>query len=164
MVRFFQNKDMFEVAGDRKKLNVKDTAIKIGVGGLIVAGTYILFLLTVQRHIEEYRVFYADTAWMQAAHGDNIVGIFHPLFSIPFFRGTVNGLLMLPLLTIITKSKFVFKTAICLVILAPAIALAAPNPLLPDTVRLLLMASMTITMLLLSIFLGNVLWKQIRVE
>jgi len=158
MVRFFQNKNVVEAVGERKKLSVKDTAIKIGLGGLVVAGTYILFLFVVQRHIEEYRMFYADTAWMQAVHGENIVGLFYPLFSIPFLRGVIYGLLMLPLLTIITKSKIVFIIAVCLLVLAPGVALIAPNPLLPDTVRLLLMASMTITMLLLGIFTGNVLW------
>ncbi|MCL2002523.1 MAG: hypothetical protein FWG72_00770 [Oscillospiraceae bacterium] len=164
MLRFFQDKNMVEAVGEREKLKFKDTAIKIGLGGLMVAGVYILFLLAVQRRFEEYRMFYADTAWMQAAHGDNTAGIFYPLFSIPFFRGVINGLLILPLLTIITKSKFVFTTAVCLVVLAPAFAFIAPNPLFPDTVRLLLMASMTITMLLLGIFTGNVMWRKIKVE
>jgi uncharacterized membrane protein len=127
-----------------------------------VAGAYILFLIVVQRHIEEYFMFYADTAWMQAVHGENTVGLFYPLFSIPFLRGVINGLLLLPLLTIITKSKFVFITAICLLVLAPGVGLVAPNPLLPDTVRLLHMASMTITMLLLGIFTGNVIWEKER--
>jgi hypothetical protein len=162
MMRFFLNKNMAEAVVERKKLNVKDTAIKIGIGGLIVAGAYILFLLVVQRHIEEYLMFYADTAWMQAAHGENFIGIFYPLFTIPFLRGVINGLLLLPLLTIITKSKFVFTIAICLLVLAPGVGLIAPNPLLPDTVRLLHMASMTITMLLLGIFTGNVLWGKER--
>ena len=160
MVRFFQNKNMVEEVGKRKKRGAKDTAIKIGLGGLIVAGAYILFLLAVQRHFEEYRIFYADTVWMQAAHGENIVGIFYPLFSIPFLRGVIYGLFALPLLTIITKSKFIFTTAICLVVLAPVAAFVAPNPLFPDTVRFLLMASMTITMLLLGIFIGNVMWEK----
>ncbi|MCL2081826.1 MAG: hypothetical protein FWH04_01095 [Oscillospiraceae bacterium] len=159
MVKFFYNKDMVEIVDKRENPKVKDTVIKIGIGGLIVAGTYIIFLLTVQRNFEEYRMFYAETAWMQAAHGENIAGIFYPLFSIPFLRGVINGLLILPLLTIITKSKVKSITAICLVLLAPAVAFAAPNPLFPDTVRLLLTASMIITMLLLSIFIGNVMWK-----
>ena len=105
-------------------------------------------------------MFYANTPWMQAVHGENIAGIFYPLFTIPFLRGVINGLLMLPLITIITKSKFVFTTAICLLVLAPGVTLVAPNPLLPDTVRLLLMASMTITMLLLGMFIGNVMWEK----
>ena len=158
MVRFFQNKNIVEAAHEREKRNFKDTAVKIGLGGLIVAGVYIIFLFAVQRHFEEYRMFYADTAWMQAVHGENIVGIFYPLFSIPFLRGVINGLLVLPLLTIITKRKFEFTIAICLFMLAPGITLVAPNPLLPDTVRLLLMASMIITMLLLGLFIGNVMW------
>jgi len=162
MVRFFHNKNMADTAYEHKKLWRKDTAIKIGLGGLIVAGTYIIFLLAVQRHFEEYSMFYAETAWMQAAHGENIAGIFYPLFSIPFLRGVINGLLVLPLLTIITQSKVKSTTAICLVLLAPAVAFAAPNPLFPDTVRLLLMASMIITMLLLGIFVGNVMWKNRR--
>jgi hypothetical protein len=162
MVRFFQNKNIVEVDGEREKLNIKTTAIKIGFGGLIVAGTYILFLLTVQRHFEEYRMFYAETAWMQAAHGENFAGIFYPLFTIPFLRGVINGLLILPLLTVITKSKFVFVTAVCLVVLAPAVNFVAPNPLFTDTVRLLLMASMILTMLILGMFIGNVMWKSTR--
>ena len=157
MVRFFQNKNMDEAICEHKKLNTKNTAIRIGLGGLIVAGAYILFLLAVQRHLGEYRMFYAETAWMQAAHGENIAGIFYPLFSIPFLRGIINGILILPLLSIITKSKTKFTTAICLVFLAPAVAFAAPNPLLPDTIRLLHMASMIITMLLLGIYIGNAL-------
>ena len=161
IIRFFHNKNMDDAVGEHKKLIFKDTAIKIGLGGVIVAITYILFLVVVQRHIEEYRIFYADTAWMQAVHGENIVGIFHPLISIPFFRGVINGLLILPLFTIITKNKFVLTTAICLLLLAPGIGLVAPNnPLLPDTVRLMLMASMTITMLLLGIFMGNAFWEK----
>ena len=164
MIRFFQNKNIVEVAHVCEKLNFKDTAIKIGLGGLVVAGAYILFLFFVQRNFEEYRMFYADTPWMQAVHGENFIGIFYPLFSIPFLRGVINGLLLLPLLTIITKSKFVLTTAICLLVLAPGVALIAPNPLLPDTVRLLHMASMTITMLLLGIFIGNVMWRKMRAE
>ena len=164
MVRFFQNKNIVEAIDKRKKLNVKDTAIKIGLGGLVVAGVYIIFLLAVQRHFEEYRMFYADTAWMQAAHGENIAGIFYPLFSIPFLRGVINGLLMLPMLTIITKNKFVLTTAICLLLLAPAIGFIAPIPLFSDTVRLLHMASMIITMLLLGLFIGNVMWGKSRID
>ena len=164
MMRFFLNKNMAEAVVEREKHNVKDTALKIGLGGLIVAGAYILFLIVVQRHIEQYRMFYADTAWMQAAHGENFIGILYPLFTIPFLRGVINGLLLLPLLTIITKSKFVFTTAILLLVLAPVVGLIAPNPLLPDTVRLLHMASMTITMSLLGMFIGNTMWGKMRVE
>ena len=160
MMRFFQNNNMVETASEYNKLNVKDTAIKLGLGGLVFAGTYIVFLLAVQRHFEEYRMFYADTAWMQAAHGENIVGIFYPLFLIPFLRGVASGFFVLPLLSVITRSKFVFTTAICLAVLSHGIMLAAPNPLLPDKVRLLLMASITVTGLLSGIFIGSVLWEK----
>ncbi|MCL2051410.1 MAG: hypothetical protein FWG91_06765 [Lachnospiraceae bacterium] len=161
MVKFFQNKNVADVIGEHEKLKFKQRyAIKIGLGGLLLAGIYILFLLTVQRNVAEYRVFYQDTAWMQAAHGENWPGFFYPLFSIPFFRGIINGVLILPLLPLIKKSKLVFTTAICLVFLAPAIAFGAPNPLFPDTVRLMLMASMIITMLSLGIFTGKVMWKE----
>lgn len=156
LIIFFQNQNTTKPTDESNKFNIKDTIIKLGIGGLVFAGTYIIFLLTVQRHFEEYRVFYADTAWMQAAHGENLVGLF-PLFLIPFFRGVTNGFFVLPLLSVITKNKLVFIIAICLVILSQGIMLVAPNPLLPDTVRLLLMSSIFLTGLISSIFIGNVL-------
>ena len=52
MIKFFQNKNTFETIGERSKLNVKSTAIKIGLGGLVFAGAYIIFLLSVQRNFE----------------------------------------------------------------------------------------------------------------
>ena len=156
MMKFFENKNTVETVGERSKLNVKGTAIKIGLGGLVFAGAYILFLLVVQRNFEEYRVFYADTAWMQAAHGENFAGLL-PLFFIPFFRGVTNGFFALPLHSMITKNKFVFIIAICLVVIAPGLGNVAPSPLFPDTVRFLLMASMTGVPMLSGIFLGNLL-------
>ena len=159
MIKFFQNKNAVETVGERNKLSIKGTAIKIGLGGLVFAGAYIIFLLAVQRNIEEYRMFYADTAWMQAAHGENFAGLL-PLFFSPFFRGVTNGFFVLPLLSMITKNKFMFITAICLVVIAPGFGLIAPSPLFPDTVRFLLMASMTVVPMLSGIFIGNFMWKK----
>ena len=163
MIIFFQNKNTVETVGVRSRLNVKDTVIEIGLGGLIFAGAYIVFLLAVQKNFEEYRMFYAATAWMQAAHGENLAGLL-PLFFIPFFRGVTNGFFVLPLLSMITNKKLVFITAICLVAVAPGLGNAAPSPLYPDTVRLLLMASMTVAPMLSGIFIGNVLWVKAGVE
>jgi hypothetical protein len=157
MMKFFHNRNLAETIDERAKLNFKNTAVKIGLCGLMFAGTYIVFLLCVQMRFEVYCMFYADTAWMQAAQGENFTGIL-PLFFIPFFRGVTNAFFVLPLLSMITKSKFVFTTAICLIVLAPGVALTVPIPLFPDTVRFLLMASMIGATLLFGIFTGNVLW------
>jgi hypothetical protein len=96
---------------------------------------------------------------MQAAHGENFAGLLI-LFFIPFFRGVTNGFFILPLLSLITKNKVAFVTAICLVVIAPGIGAVAPGPLYPDTVRFLLMASMTGCMLVFGIFIGNFLWQE----
>ena len=160
MIRFFQNKNTVETVGEPSKPTQrfpKNTIIKIGLGGLVFAGAYIIILLAVQRNFEVYRLFYADTAWMQAAHGDNLAGLL-PLFFIPFLRGVTNGFFVLPLLSVIAKNKFVFIIAICLVVIAPGLGNIAPSPLYPDTVRFLLMASMTVVPMSSGIFLGNVLW------
>ena len=161
MMKFFQNNNAKDTFVEHKKLGFKDTVIKLGLCGLVLLPVLVCSYIINVLGFEEYRAFYADTSWVQAIQGGNPIG-FIPLITIPLFRGILNAFFLLPMLSMITKSKLRFITALCLLVLAPAMTMLVPNPLLPDIVRLLHFASWTGSMLLFGIIAGNILWRSKR--
>ena len=157
IMRFFQNKDAANIIVKRQKIDIKTIAIKLGLCGVVYLGAYFLFALFFQWQFEEFRIFYWYTPWGQAAWGGNYSGII-PWLSITILRGVLNGLFILPMLSVIDKNKTTFIIGICLIYVAPAINHVAPNPMYPDTVRLVHLVAMTGSMLLFGIIVGNILW------
>ena len=157
MVKFFGNKNARTAITKNMNLHMKTTAIKLGLCGLVYFAAYFIFAFSVQWQFEEFRNFYSDTQWGRAAWGSDRSGLF-PWLSITVLRGILNGLFVLPLLSIISKNKRKFIIGLCLIYLAPAINHIAPNPMFPDTVRLLHLTAMAGTMLLFGVIVGNILW------
>ena len=158
MIKFFQNKNEYNITSDSIKNDFKATVVKLGLCGITYFVAYFIFAFFFQWRFEVFRNFYSSTQWGQTAWGGNISGLF-PFLSITFIRGILNGIFILPLVSMITQSKYKFVTAICLVCIAPAMNHIPPNPIFPDTVRLVHLGGMTGTMLLFSLVAGNILWS-----
>lgn len=148
MIKFFKNSYTKDAVTEYKIFCVKNTAIKLGFCGLIYLGAYAVFMFGVQWQFEEFRAFYINTPWAQTLRGENSVGII-PYILFQLIRGVLNGFFVLPMLSIISRSKFVFIIAICLIYLAPGVNHILPNPMIPDIVRYLHLVGMTGSMLLL---------------
>ena len=157
MIKLFKNEITKTSVVEHKKLIVKDTLKMLGLCALVYLGAYAIFMFGIQWQFVEFRAFYADTTWAQTLRGENFAGIV-PYILFQLIRGVLNGFFILPMLFIITKSKFVFITAICLIYLAPGINHLLPNPMIPDIVRYLHLVGMTGSMLLFGIVAGNILW------
>ena len=160
LIRLFRNKDAPADAAaanpERPKAGAGTVAARLGILGIAYLGAYLVFAVLVQWQFEEFRAFYYNTPWGQTVWGGNLSGL--PVFiSFQLIRGILNGLFILPLLSLIDKKK-PFIVAACLVYVAPALNHLAPNPMMPDAVRLLHLVAMSGTMLLYGIIAGNVLW------
>ena len=160
MIRFFGNKSEAIAVIEIKKLDIKTTAQFLAFCGVLYMAVYFLFAFFVQWQFADFREFYGDTQWGQAAWGDDNSGLFAWL-SITLIRGMLNGLFVLPLLAMITQNKRVFIIGLCLIYLAPALSHLSPNPMFPDTVRYLHLVAMAGSMLLFGLIVGNVLWKKV---
>ena len=158
MIKFFQNKGACNITSEYIKNDLKATVVKLGLCGITYFVAYFIFAFFFQWRFEVFRSFYSATQWGQTAWGGNISGLF-PFLSITFIRGILNGVFILPLVSMITKSKHKFVTAICLVCIAPAMNHIPPNPIFPDMVRFVHLGGMTGTMLLFSLVAGNILWR-----
>jgi len=163
MIKLFGNKDEKTTIIENSKLDIKTVVVILGICGLVYFVAYFIFAYLVQWQFEEFRNFYSDTQWGRAAWGGDYSGLF-PWLSITILRGILNGLFVLPLLSMITKNKRTFLVGLCLIYLAPAINHIAPNPMFPDTVRLLHLAAMTGSMLSFGIIVGNILWGKTKIN
>ena len=161
MIKFFGNKDEATTIIENKKLDIKTVAEILGISGLVYFVVYFIFAYLVQWQFEGFRNFYSDTQWGRAAWGGDYSGLF-PWLSITALRGILNGLFVLPLLSMITKNKRTFMIGLCLIYMAPAINHVAPNPMFPDTVRLLHLAAMSGSMLSFGLIVGNILWRKTK--
>ena len=158
MIKFFGNKTIDNAVFQNRKLDVKTITTYLGICGIVYFAAYFIVAYLVQWQFEEFRNYYSDTQWGRAAWGGDRSGLFLWL-SITVLRGLLNGLFILPLVSMITKSRHIFIISLCLIYLAPAIIHIAPNPMFPDTVRYLHLAGMTGTMLLFGVITGSILWR-----
>jgi len=161
MIKLFGKKTEDTAIIEIRKLDIKTTAQILMFCGLLYMVVYFLFAFFVQWQFVEFRNFYSDTQWGQAAWGDDRSALF-PWLSITFIRGVLNGLFVLPLLSMIAKNKRTFIIGLCLIYLAPAVNHVAPNPMFPDTVRLLHLTGMAGSMLFFGLIVGNILWKKTK--
>jgi len=157
ILKFFQNKDAKNAIIRNKKISIKTIMSKLAFCGIAYLASYFLFALFFQWPVEEFRMFYWNTPWGQAAWNGDSSGII-PWLSITAIRGVLNGLFILPMLSLIDKSKITFITGICLIYVTPAFNHFAPNPMFPDIVRVVHLVAMTGSMLLFGIVAGNILW------
>jgi hypothetical protein len=162
MIKFFGNKFIDNEIVQNRKIDIKTIAANLGICGLVYLVAYFIFAYLVQWQFEEFRNFYSDTQWGRAAWSGDRAGLL-PWLSITVFRGILNGLFVLPLMSMITKNRRIFIIGLCLIYLAPAINHIAPNPIFPDAIRFLHLAGMTGTMLLFGVIIGNILWRNKKI-
>ena len=163
MIKLFGKKNEDTTIVENRKLDLKTVIQILAFCGLLYIVVYFIFAFFVQWQFVEFRNFYSDTQWGQAAWGGDRSGLF-PWLSITLIRGILNGLFVLPLLSMITKNKRTFLIGLCLIYLAPAVNHIAPNPMFPDTVRLLHLTAMAGSMLLFGLIVGNILWGKSKVN
>jgi hypothetical protein len=157
-IKFFQNEP---VEIEEKIIINKNIIIRLGLIGILYLCVYMLFGYYVAWQFEALRVFYTDSPekagfWGQMAYNmrNNPV-----IFPFQIIRGILFGIFVLPLTNMLTKSKTIFITGVCLVYVSTAALLIIPNPLFPDTVRLAHLIEMASSMLLFGIITGHILWK-----
>ncbi len=122
-----------------------------------------LFGYYVAWQFEELRVFYSGSPEKLSFWGQMANNLRNPVF-IPFQigRGILFGIFVLPLVSMLSKSKTICITGICLVYVSTAVLLILPNPLFPNTVRLAHLVEMLSSMLLFGIIAGHILWNSKR--
>ncbi|HCC37034.1 MAG TPA: hypothetical protein DEQ14_05175 [Treponema sp.] len=154
-IKFFQNEP---VKIERIKFLKKSLIIRLGVIGIIYLCVYMLFGYYVAWKFEAVRVFYTglpEDAGFWGVQVNNLQSIIIPFQVV---RGILFGIFALPLVNMLTKSKTIFITGVCLVYLSTAILLMLPNPLFPDAVRLAHFIEMISSMLLFGLITGHILW------
>jgi hypothetical protein len=158
-MKFFKNKDT-EVK--QININIKSFILKLCVIGVIYLFVYFIFGYFVAWQFEELRIFYTSSAEKLSFFGQllNEFKTNPVIFPFQILRGILFGFFVLPLVNMITKSKLVFITSICLVYLCTAIVLIIPNVLFPDIVRIGHLIEMVSSMLLFGMIVGNILWKE----
>jgi hypothetical protein len=161
LILFFQNKnDVYE----KHTVNIKKMIVKLGIIGVIYLCVYFAFGYFVAWQFEELRIFYSGSAeklsfFEQLA---NNVKANPVIFPFQILRGILFGCFVIPLIHMVTKSKLVFISSVCLAYLCTAIVLLIPNVLFPDMVRIGHFIEMTSSMLLFGIIVGNIFWKDTR--
>jgi hypothetical protein len=157
MINIFQKKDGLVATVEKKKQDIKSLAINLGISGIVYAGAYFLFAIFFQWRFNEFRTFYSDTLWGQAYWGGNNFLLFI-FVSFTIIRGMFYGFIANLMFTMVTKSNIVYITSICLLFISPAFNHLVPNIFVPTTVRILHLISVTGSMLLFGIIVGNILW------
>jgi len=157
LVKFFQNKNSVK---KRKKMNIKDILLKLGVIGVIYLSLYMIFGYFVAWQFEELRIFYSGSAEKLSFWGQMSNNIKTNPVIIPFqiLRGILFGMAIIPIRRMITK-KSAFIVSVCLIYLCTAVILLIPNVLFPDMVRIAHLIEMSSSMLLFGITVGNILWN-----
>jgi hypothetical protein len=155
---FFNQAELVETV-DKKKPDIKSFVINLGLGGTVYAIAYLIFAIFFQWQFDEFRTFYSDTPWGQGFwSGNNSLLFIFASFTI--IRGMFYGFIALILLSMVNKSKIVYITSICLIFISPALNHLVPNTFMPSIVRFLHLISMTGSMLLFGIIMGNILWRR----
>jgi hypothetical protein len=157
MIKLFRKKDGLVAIIDKKKQDIKSLALNLGLGGLVYAVAYFIFAIFFQWRFNEFRIFYSDTPWGQGFWSGNSFFLFI-FVSFTIIRGLFYSFIALLLLSMVNKSKIIYITSICLIFISPALNHLVPNTFMPTIVRILHFISMTGSMLLFGIIMGNILW------
>ena len=154
-VKFFGNRD---IAPGTITLNLKSTAVKLFIIGIIYLFIYMFFGYFVAWQFTDLRIFYSGSAEKSGFFGQMLNNLADKPFIFPFqiIRGILFSLFILPLRKMILNNRS-FIISVCLVYLCPAIMLIIPNPLFPDIVRIGHLIEMTSSMLLFGIITGYIL-------
>jgi len=159
LVKFFQNKNIIH---ERKKINIKDILLKLGIIGIIYLCVYMLFGYFVAWQFEELRLFYTGSTeklsfWEKLANNIRTNPI---IFPFQILRGILFGIAIIPIKNMVSKNKISFIISVCLIYLCAAVVLIIPNVLFPDMVRIAHLIEMSSSMLLFGIIVGNILWNR----
>ena len=167
LLRFFKNKGAVTAneaaVKDIIDLSIKSTFLKLGLIGVIYLCVYMVFGYFIAWQYEELRIFYSGSAeklhfWQQVFSNSPGMMLFQVL------RGLLFGAFIIPLRLMITKSKTVFVTSVCLVYLCTALLLIVPNALFPDMVRIAHLIEMTGSMLLFGMIVGNIMHSMMETQ
>jgi hypothetical protein len=153
LMRYFQNKNAaFETA----KINWKVTLPKLGIIGIIFCCVYYIFGYLISWQFEEVRVFYSGLGDAPPQfHKYSLL-----LFPVQILKGILFGACVIPIKSMVHKSRTAFIIGVCLVYLSVGLMLLSPNALFPDTVRYANLIEMLISMLLFGIIVGYMMWGE----
>ena len=162
LIKFFQNKN---TTVENTMFYTRSIVLKLGIIGVIYLFVYMVFGYFVAWQFDELRIFYTGSAEKLGFFGQLLNNLEANPVIYPFqiLRGILFGFFTLPLVKMITKSKFIFVTSVCLVYLCTAVMLIIPNVLFPDIVRIGHLIEMISSMLLFGIITGFILWKDDKV-
>ena len=158
LMKFFQNKGDALVCS---KFSIKRTMLKLGIIGIVYLFVYMIFGYFVAWQFEALRIFYSGSAEKLSFFGQllNNFNTNPVIYPFQILRGILFGVFILPLVSMIRKSKLIFTASVCLVYLCTGIMLIIPNVLFPDIVRIGHLIEMTSSMLVFGIITGIILWE-----